>query len=687
MKNSILLLFLIGLFFNSIFSQIIINKPRLPCPNGGAESNNFSSWATYTGTSIAPQTNNGFIQNFDANRFGVHANTGASANFNAGVGSMIVNGNDNYGGFAIPNEGTYCFRLGNNATNAQSELMRYSFTVNTSNALFKFRYAVVLEDNGHPIAEQPNLTFYMNRGVNIDPSTPADFTLYNSTVKSISADVGDPFFNISPIQNNVVYRGWQCVQYDLTAYIGQAVSFCARIRDCSQGGHFGYAYIDGLCATMPAIASFTLPSNEFCLQEPIIMNASASTGEDRYFVEIIEVETGIVQSDWYVNEPAPAIFDLKGYYTSKFKTFKCGNTYRIKLAVSSECAPWNETTKIIKIVCPTVNLGSDKTYCCNSEGLSQDPLILGEIAQNGYAYSWVSTPAGLISGATNTSQISVNLNNLTQSGSYFVSKYNAKGCVANDEVIVRVKPRYTIQIAKLPYQQCDNRTHLKANLTPVACPESAVFLAQYPQNDASTVKWYFKPANSTIKTYLGTGATWAAPNVVDGTMYAEYQDACPSSLTSASIAVTANPESHDHTLYAPNTFTPDDGNVNNVFRIIAGGPTAPINIGDGPAYDAIDFKLRFWNRWGVNFLTIDKAYIGRTGPLMQGDIKWDGKLNGTVMEDAVYNYTLEMQYCGTSHFQPALIEGCQENQCVRWTIFGICIQHISGCSKFVTLIK
>jgi hypothetical protein len=696
LKNKIYLSILLTiLFVNFVNTQVIVIQPNLkkPCPNGNAESNNFTNWGTYTGSAVGNQTFANFVANFDANKFYI-VNSNSSLPITPSgqniipANPIVNNGKDFYGNFNVPNEGQYCFVLGNNAAPpTHAEVMRYTFLVTNENKNFKFRYALVLydPDAGHLINERPVFSSYLTLGNSITPSTPADFALYNSTFINVIADRTNPFFktsNVDPRQPNVVYKDWQCQSYDLSAYVGQTVSFCARVRGCTVGGggHFGYAYIDGLCQEMPAVASFTIPKTQFCLEEPIVINAAGCSGEDRYFVSVLDNMTGIEVSDWFLAAQAPSAFDIKQFYLSKGKQFECGKTYRIKVAVVNNCSPWNETSKTISIVCPKVTSGLSKTVCCGQQ-ISTGPITLGEPAQVGYNYSWTSAPSTVIT-PSNSSIITVP--NPTQSISYTVTKTETTtGCTVKSTVIFRIIPNYTISIEKLPYLQCDNTTRLKAILTGVGCAENPLFISQNQIDNTVQVKWYWKPNGSSTRTFLGIGSSWAAPNTVDGIIYAEYQN-CQGLLVSANMTIIANPENHDRTLYAPNSFTPNGNNP--IFRIIAGGLTAPINIGDGPAYDAIDFRLRLWNRWGENFLTIDKAYIGRVGPLMQGDIQWDGTFNGSPVQDGVYNYTLEMQYCRDDFFTPVNLDGCSLNQCVNWAWL-ICLDRVPGCSKFVNLIR
>jgi hypothetical protein len=69
--------------------------------------------------------------------------------------------------------------------------------------------------------------------------------------------------------SGVVYKPWSSVNVDLTNYIGQSVTAEFTTGDCSQGAHYGYAYIDAECS--PSVLQL-LPDT-ICLGESVTLNA------------------------------------------------------------------------------------------------------------------------------------------------------------------------------------------------------------------------------------------------------------------------------------------------------------------------------------------------------------------------------------------------------------------------------
>lgn len=159
----------------------------------------------------------------------------------AGGQQMIMSGNglDPAGGFpVVAPGGNFSLRLGNNQTGGQADRIEQTFLVSASNANFTYRYAVVFQDPGHAAAEQPAFTIEM-----------ADSTgsLVPCTYYNVTAGGNIPGFFNSPGMANVVYKPWTTVIVDLTNYIGQNITIRFTTFDCSLGGHYGYAYLDGSC--------------------------------------------------------------------------------------------------------------------------------------------------------------------------------------------------------------------------------------------------------------------------------------------------------------------------------------------------------------------------------------------------------------------------------------------------------
>lgn len=677
MKNYIIL-------FTILLSFTVSAQVPYPCPsNGNAEEGTLNNWVTWEGPTGTTINLNNF--SIGQNPVRVEATDGITPPpLNQ---PPYVNGFDYFGNFPLPVQGTYCFRLGNTLAGGEADMMSYTFNVTNENKLFRFRYAVSFQDGTHEPEENPAVWFYCVKGNDIHFSL-SDIPILNQTFQGTYADLNNPYYTESQVSPNVVCKDWQCVLMDLSDYVGEQVTFVAGVKDCTHGGHWGYMYIDGLCNEYPAVSVPTLNQTEYCLEETIILNGAASYGEDSYWVEIAECDQTnayvpgglVVQSNWYVPAEAPASYNVSDLLAQAGEQLECGKRYKVKLAVANRCEPWNESSVAFDVVCPEVDAGEDVSQCCAGEGTTQDYPI-GAPAIPGNTYSWTSVPPGYTSTSSSGSVIP------TENTAYIVEMTEPNGCVGRDTVLFRFIPNNLTMALSTSYELCDYAPYITANLTSWNCIPDQEFLDLFGEVDySSSFAWYFTPENSTTQTYLGTGQTIQAPNA-NGIVTGTYTDLeCNVSL-SETIEIFYRPGGNE--LIAPNAFTPDGGGANNEFRILEYGLDAPLYVGDGPAYGIEDFKLRFWNRWGDNFLTVSKADVGRAPNenVYQGDIMWDGVLsNGNPAQDGVYNYTLEMKYCGQPDFERVCLPGGQVNACLRY-VWLFCVQRIYGCSNHVTLIR
>ena len=100
------------------------------------------------------------------------------------------------------------------------------------------KYAVVLEDPGHGVADQPRFEAQLYDAA----GNPLPCTFYQ-----VAAANGVPGF-----QNCGSYRwkNWTTFGVDVTAYMGQTVTLDVATGDCSLSGHWGYAYVNASCSSL-----------------------------------------------------------------------------------------------------------------------------------------------------------------------------------------------------------------------------------------------------------------------------------------------------------------------------------------------------------------------------------------------------------------------------------------------------
>ncbi len=222
-------------------SQKINQQPALPaspmaaCTNIDFEQGTLNGWAQSTGYHPL------------YNPLGCCLTLGGAQAITTGAGL------DPFGLFPVVCPGgSNSLQLGNSAIGGIADRIEQTFLVTSSNNNYSYKYAVVLEDPGHPVSQQPAFTVEMfDSSGNQIPCTYYD----------VAAGQGIPGFQNSTVQSDVVFKPWTTVSVNLTSYIGQNVTIRFTTYDCALGGHFGYAYIDGSCQPFKIFQNHTLCSN------------------------------------------------------------------------------------------------------------------------------------------------------------------------------------------------------------------------------------------------------------------------------------------------------------------------------------------------------------------------------------------------------------------------------------------
>lgn len=157
----------------------------------------------------------------------------------------------------IPPGFQYSVRLGDEIVNRQldpldsrcwHQTLRYTMTIDSSNAMLILKFALVLEyADDHTMIEEPRFRFtlYDENGDTIPDCANYDVYASNEDVEG---------FNFIKIQHSskydsieVMWRDWTTVGVDLSNYMGQTVIIEFMTADCTQTYHFGYGYFVASC--------------------------------------------------------------------------------------------------------------------------------------------------------------------------------------------------------------------------------------------------------------------------------------------------------------------------------------------------------------------------------------------------------------------------------------------------------
>ena len=173
--------------------------------------------------------------------------------------TVVKNGRDTVACLTtIPSGEFGSVRLGNWNTGSEYESMTFHYTVESqSTAVLLIRYAMVLENPDHTADEQPRFTLDVldESGepidvecASVDFHAPTSKEWQDPEVQAIWHELTwyDPKGGSSS-GHLVNWQDWKTIGISVEEYVGQTLTIILTAYDCSQGGHFGYAYFTLNC--------------------------------------------------------------------------------------------------------------------------------------------------------------------------------------------------------------------------------------------------------------------------------------------------------------------------------------------------------------------------------------------------------------------------------------------------------
>ncbi len=167
----------------------------------------------------------------------------------------------------VPDDEIASVRLGNWDINSQAESVKYDYHVDAStSAIFLLKYAVVLQNpSGHGKEQQPRFTLEVTQdGKKIDK--------YGCGEADFSAGFDTDDWNVYPNPDDpstpTLWKDWTTVGINLAEFDGEDLEIQLTTYDCSQSGHYGYAYftigcsdgkLQGVSCGENPVNSFTAP--------------------------------------------------------------------------------------------------------------------------------------------------------------------------------------------------------------------------------------------------------------------------------------------------------------------------------------------------------------------------------------------------------------------------------------------
>lgn len=354
----------ISRFYITLVLLLCVNKATYAqpgfCPaNMDFELGNFTNWLCRSGTvTVAGGLNT--------------INWGATgpAPTRHQIISAATAGTDFYGGFPTlcPNGSGFSAKLGNESAvpggvGNEASGITYTYTIPAGIPVFSifFYYAIVLQNPSHLPEQQPRFRARIRDLTtgNTIPCVTFDFT----------ASAALPGFLPSPVNPQVLYKGWTPVTLNLTGLAGRTIELEFIATECTQGGHFGYAYVDVNSTCNGAITGSTIcqGDNSITLTAPYGFQ-TYEWYSDNTFTTVIGTNQTLPLN------PAPAVGTVIPVVTTPYPGFGCKDTLYANITVAPK---------------PVSDAGADVSVCKYQTGQLGAPPVPG------MSYAW--TPASQVS--------------------------------------------------------------------------------------------------------------------------------------------------------------------------------------------------------------------------------------------------------------------------------------------------
>ncbi len=225
-SKNIAISFFIFFFTGELLQADPVNKINL-----GFESGNFDGWRGYTWIyrTDSPDRSTPKVEGIVDGRhtimndqFGYDPNTGGKLKL-------------------IPNGYKHSAKLGSTHKFGQQQSLSYTLTVDSTNALLIYKFAIVLQDPtfGHLPYEEPRfmVTLYDESG-NIIPDC-SNYDIYASDAR---IEGFQTYFPNGENSEAILWRDWTTVGTNLMPYYGKTITIEFVAADCTHENHYGYGY-------------------------------------------------------------------------------------------------------------------------------------------------------------------------------------------------------------------------------------------------------------------------------------------------------------------------------------------------------------------------------------------------------------------------------------------------------------
>ncbi len=359
-------------------------------PNVDFEYGNFTNWILYRGTNTSVGTTAVWTMATTAAAPGLHTVTSGT-------------GTDIFGGFPIvePFGGNFSLKLGRDTTNYNADGARYYIHVpsGTTSYSLVYKYAMVMENPaGHAAYEQPRMVLSA-----LDSATGTSIPC--ATYNYVSGSTVPGFIPVTG-RANTYYKNWTTGNMKFPGMNGRTVTLDCKVGGCTQGGHWGYGYLDMSCGLF-AISTVSCGATTATLAAP--------TGYSAYSWRDSATFSTVYGSTRIVTVTVPTTTVTYAVICTPYSGYGCTDTLYTQVVPTNLVVHASNDTAICR--------GASVALTAGATDISL-PLTYSWIPATGLSCTTCSNPTATPTVTT----------------SYVVTVRDAGGCLQSDTVNITVYP-------------------------------------------------------------------------------------------------------------------------------------------------------------------------------------------------------------------------------------------------------
>ena len=443
---------------NNVQENIIYLNPNktysLDCPNMGFENNNFSGWTGSYGTVAMGASGSAYpsymltsstIVNTAGNNVSLVNTTNYHTIMNTPALNAFYPNCSGYDSIACKTVGTNTIsqipvvspfssdgssvRMNGANANYRACKLKYITTTSSTNKKLSYSFALVMNNAGHLPEESPYFKVEVRNETNGQLVSGC-----NSSITIVSPSIASDSMFVSSIGfGDVMCKKWKLYTIDLSALpIGTNVSINFEVGGCSQGGHWGYAYVDAECGAVGSSGGNDFISSNMC------------PGSN--FAELI-APLGYISYQWF----NPNSTQITGATSNTLSVANptLGNIYSVQLTGNNGCIE----TKTVSITTSSISV-TNITSTGSCFGSNIGSATVNTNGSNGaISYTWTSINTGSI---VSNSQTAINLS----PGNYSVNISSGTCGQTTATINVPISPPSFNQQSKT---FCNNNTFITTN--------------------------------------------------------------------------------------------------------------------------------------------------------------------------------------------------------------------------------